>query len=79
MATDAGGCVRGTGKFLAIQRGDGSLDVTIESRDRSEPDPYVFNRIPVSQAGIDLLEKSKPGSKCAFCLIDPQVAWMACE
>lgn len=65
--------VRGTGQFLAIQRGDGSMDVRILTRDRLETDPLAQNDIPVSQRGMDLLKKSSPGSACAFSLIDPDV------
>ena len=65
--------VRGTGKLIALQRGDGSMDVRIMTKDRNEPDPLAYNDIPVSQRGIDLLKKSPPGSECAFSLIDPRV------
>jgi hypothetical protein len=65
--------VSGTGKFITIQRGDGSLDVRIFTRDKNDPDPYGYNDIPVTQRGIDLLRQSPPGSDCDFLLIDPSV------
>jgi hypothetical protein len=65
--------VRGTGKFLALQRGDGSMDLRIITRNRLEADPLAFNDIPVSQRGVDLLERSPAGSECAFSLIDSDV------
>jgi hypothetical protein len=64
-------CILGKGQFLAIQRGDGSMDVRIFTRDKNDPDPQGYNDIPVTQRGIDLLEKSPAGSECEFSLIDP--------
>jgi hypothetical protein len=61
----------GGGQFLAIQRGDGSMDVRIFTRDKQEPDPLGYNDVPVTQRGIDLLEQAPAGSEFDFFLIDP--------
>jgi hypothetical protein len=65
--------VQGTGKFLALQRGDGSMDLRIITRNRLKTDPLAFNDVPISQRGIELLKRSLIGSECSFSLIDPDI------
>ena len=65
--------IGGGGTFTAIQRGDGSMDVRIMTRDRFDPDPLGYNDVPITQYGIDLLEQSPSGSEHDFLLIDPSV------
>jgi hypothetical protein len=61
----------GIGKFDAIQRGDGSMDIRIWTHDKNDPDPLAYNHVPISQRGVDLIKKLPIGSACAFSLIDP--------
>jgi hypothetical protein len=65
--------VKGTGKLIALERGNGSMDLRIMTRDRHEPDPQGYNDIPVSQRGVELLKRAPPGSEYAFSLIDPDI------
>jgi hypothetical protein len=64
-------CIIGGGKFDAIQRGDGSMDVRITTRNKFEQNPLAYNAVPVTQRGIDLLEQAPAGSGFDFFLIDP--------
>jgi hypothetical protein len=60
----------GNGLFMAIQRGDGSMDVRIYTREKGDS-PLAYYHVPISQTGIELIEKNPEGSEFKFSLIDP--------
>ena len=74
MVTDSNEYLHGSGQFLAIQRGDGSIGLSIESHNKDEQNPDVNARIYISQVNVDFIEKKPEGSKSVFSLVDPRLA-----
>ena len=69
----------GHGQFLAIQRGCGSMGLSIESHYEAEPNPEKNLRIYIPQLAVDFIEKAPAGSKGAFLLIDPRLSTLRTE
>jgi len=64
--------IEGTGTIMALQMGDGSLKIQIQSQsDDEEPDVYYRFLMP-PEAG-PWLKKLPKGSKCDFSVVDPSL------
>ena len=64
--------IEGTGTILALQRGDGSLKIQIESQNDDEG-PDVYYRFLMPPEAAPWLKKLPEGSKCDFSVIDPSL------
>jgi hypothetical protein len=64
--------VEGGGKLMALQRGDGSLKIQIESREVGGP-PDVFYRFLMRQESVPWIKKLPPGSRFDFEIVDPSL------
>jgi hypothetical protein len=66
---EQGGPIEGGGTIMALQRGDGSMKIQIESRN-CDDDPDAFYRFLMPQAAVPWLKKLPKGSKFDFSVID---------
>lgn len=64
------GPVQGTGKFYAIERGDGKLKIKIESHYKHDEEKH-YNFFYIRQESVDWIVKMPLGSKNDFSCLDP--------
>lgn len=64
--------IEGNGEMMALQRGDGTLKIQIESR-RIYDDPQSFYRFVMPQAAVSWIKKLPASSKYDFELVDPSL------
>ena len=67
------GCpIEGSGKIMALKRGDGSMKIQIESRYKHDA-PNAYHRFLMPQAAVPWLKKLPPKARFDFELNDPTV------
>lgn len=64
--------IKGTGRIMALQRGDGSMKIQIESR-YVHDEPNAFYRFLMPQEAVAWLKKMPNGAEFDFQLHDPSI------
>jgi hypothetical protein len=64
--------IEGNGEIMALQRGDGTLKIQIESRYLYD-DPDSYYRFTMPQAAVPWMKKLPPNSTYDFEIVDPSL------